>query len=194
MLIIYRKCQKVEDGPVQDIALNPIMPCFDFFFLYEVNQPPTVQCPTDFSVTAPPLSTSTTAQFNTPQCVDNQQANFLATCTPSSGSLFNAGQNTVVCTCQDSGGLTDSCTFMVTVLTVNSPPQIGSCPTDFNSVAFNNQFFLQFTTPSCTDPNGDVVTVTCNPAASSTVNNFPDVITCTCRDSSEATSVVTCPG
>ncbi|XP_071842360.1 uncharacterized protein [Apostichopus japonicus] len=158
-----------------------------------VNQPPTVQCPADFSVTAPPLSTSTTAPFNTPQCVDNQQANFLATCTPSSGSPFNAGSNTVVCTCQDSGGLTGSCTFVVNVLTVNSPPQIGSCPTDFNSFAFNNQFFLQFTTPSCTDPNGDAVTVTCNPAASSTVANFPDVITCTCTDSSQATSVVSCP-
>ncbi|PIK57663.1 hyalin, partial [Apostichopus japonicus] len=158
-----------------------------------VNQPPTVQCPADFSVTAPPLSTSTTAPFNTPQCVDNQQANFLATCTPSSGSPFNAGSNTVACTCTDSGGLTGSCTFVVTVLTVNSPPQIGPCPTDFNSVAFNNQFFLQFTTPSCTDPNGDAVTVTCNPAASSTVNNFPDVITCTCTDSSQATDSVACP-
>ncbi|XP_071841599.1 uncharacterized protein [Apostichopus japonicus] len=90
-----------------------------------VNQPPTVQCPTDFSVTAPPLSTSTTAQFNTPQCVDNQQANFLATCTPSSGSLFIAGPGTVVCTCTDSGGLTDSCTFIVTVQklpSISEPP------------------------------------------------------------------------
>ncbi|XP_071841590.1 uncharacterized protein [Apostichopus japonicus] len=158
-----------------------------------VNQPPTVQCPTDFSVTAPPLSTSTTAQFNTPQCVDNQQANFLATCTPSSGSLFIAGPGTVVCTCTDSGGLTDSCTFIVTVQSVNSPPQIGPCPTDIKTVPSGNQFFLQFTTPSCTDPNGDTVTVTCIPAAGSIIANLPGVITCTCTDSFQATDSVACP-
>ncbi|PIK57664.1 putative hyalin-like, partial [Apostichopus japonicus] len=159
-----------------------------------VNQPPTVQCPADFSVTAQPLSTSTTAPFNTPQCVDNQQANFLATCTPSSGSSFNAGPNTVACTCTDSGGLTDTCTFTISVIIPNSPPQIGSCPTDFTTFPSGNQFFLQFTTPSCTDPNGDAVTVTCNPATGSTVANFPGVITCTCTDSSQATDSVACPG
>ncbi|PIK44137.1 kelch domain-containing protein [Apostichopus japonicus] len=158
-----------------------------------VNQPPTVQCPPAFSVTAPPLSTPTTVQFTPPQCVDNQQANFLATCTPSSGSSLNAGPNTVECTCQDSGGLTDSCTFIVTVQNGNSPPQIGPCPTDFSTVPTNNQFFLQFTTPSCTDPNGETVTVTCNPAANSIVANIPGVITCTCTDSSQTTDSVVCP-
>ncbi|XP_071841566.1 uncharacterized protein [Apostichopus japonicus] len=124
-----------------------------------------------------------------PTCNDAEQGTLAVTCNPPAGSTFQAGTTTVVtCFCSDNLGLLDVCTFSV----VNSPPQIGPCPTDFRSLALNNQFFLQFTRPSCTDPDGDEVTVTCNPAANSTVDIIPSDVTCTCTDSSQATDSVTC--
>ena len=81
--------------------------------------PPKITCPvsqTAQSVDGRP----TTVTFAAPTVV-NGQAPVTTTCTPSAGSAFSIGQGTVTCAAADALRRTDSCSFLVTVLT---PPKL----------------------------------------------------------------------
>ena len=81
------------------------------------NSPPVITCPDPVVVTSLANNVGNTAAWNPPTCVDAEDGTITTSvCVPASGSFFpGVGVNTVTCTCTDSGGLSDECTFPVTV-------------------------------------------------------------------------------
>ena len=105
-------------------AANNMSSCM---FTVTVNdtQPPTIMCPGNITTTAPascPLAGSTPVSFATPGTANGQVTdncplppNYMAVCTPPSGTSFPVGTTTVTCTATDTSGNTAMCTFPVTV-------------------------------------------------------------------------------
>ncbi|KAJ8031854.1 Hyalin [Holothuria leucospilota] len=60
-------------------------------------------------------SNSAVANYGTISCSDVQQGSIVATCQPSTGSVFSVGATLVTCICVDDGNLTSSCAFILTV-------------------------------------------------------------------------------
>lgn len=75
--------------------------------------PPSIICPADRSVQAPPGAASTVVNYPAPTATDNCPVTVV--CNPPSGSAFAAGTTTVTCTATDSSGNTATCSFKVTV-------------------------------------------------------------------------------
>ena len=80
-------------------------------------QPPTITCPTNVIVEAPPGAPSFPVTFATPVITDNCPGATVA-CVPPSGSAFAPGTTTVNCTATDASGNTASCSFTVTTVNV----------------------------------------------------------------------------
>lgn len=78
------------------------------------NTPPSLNLPFDYVVNAD--SSDGAVVFFTVTANDNEDGTFLASCTPSDGSLFPIGTTTVDCQATDSGGLGAAGSFFVTVL------------------------------------------------------------------------------
>ena len=83
--------------------------------------PPKITCPA--SQTAQSVDGGTTPVTFTAPTVLNGQPPTTATCTPSAGSLFSVGQQTVTCTVIDALQRSDACSFLVTVL---NPPKLAT--------------------------------------------------------------------
>jgi len=83
-------------------------------------QAPTITCPANLSIIAPPGTTGTNVTFvvnATDACgITNQQS------VPASGSFFATGVTTVTNTATDANGNTSTCTFTITVAVANSVP------------------------------------------------------------------------
>jgi lysophospholipase L1-like esterase len=83
--------------------------------------PPRITCPAP--LTAQSLDgVIATVSFTAPTVV-NGKAPVTTNCTPSAGSAFSIGQKTVLCSATDALQRTDSCSFLVTVLT---PPKLAA--------------------------------------------------------------------
>jgi lysophospholipase L1-like esterase len=80
--------------------------------------PPKITCPVSQTVQSVDGNPATVA-FN--PTVVNGKLPVTTTCTPSAGSSFSIGQNTVTCTATDSLERADSCSFSITVL---EPPKL----------------------------------------------------------------------
>ncbi len=83
--------------------------------------PPKITCPA--AQTAQSLDGSATTVTFTAPTVVNGQPPMTTTCTPSAGSAFSVGQNTVKCTVTDALQRADTCVFLVTVL---NPPKLAT--------------------------------------------------------------------
>jgi hypothetical protein len=90
-----------------------------FDVIVEDNEDPVIgDCPEDVTKCADASGTAT-VNWNNPTAVDNCGPPSVS-CNPASGSMFQPGETTVTCTATDSAGNTDTCSFMVTVVHVNS--------------------------------------------------------------------------
>ena len=87
------------------------------FYSAVSNTPPVITCPAPVAVTSLANNVGNTASWDPPTCVDAEDGTIITSvCAPPSGSFFQGvGVNTVTCTCTDSSGLSDECTFPVTV-------------------------------------------------------------------------------
>jgi lysophospholipase L1-like esterase len=81
--------------------------------------PPQITCPAPQSVT-PTSGTSIAVTYPAPTTV-NGQPPVGTVCTPASGSVFNVGITTVVCTATDALQRTASCSFPITVVAPVTP-------------------------------------------------------------------------
>ncbi|KAJ8034356.1 hypothetical protein HOLleu_21153 [Holothuria leucospilota] len=130
--------------------------------------------------------------YTLPSCSEVGGGVLPVTCTPASGTVVSNTVNSISCTCSIAGNIQASCTSN-NIVVANNPPQIAPCPS--NTQAFDvagNQAVYVYTPPTCTDSNGDVTTVSCNPPPS-TVVSVADQIVCTCTDTSGLTDVCTIP-
>ncbi|XP_071846698.1 uncharacterized protein [Apostichopus japonicus] len=128
--------------------------------------------------TAPMLSgcpVGTVNSFTTsPTCNDAEQGTLAVNCNPPAGTTFQSGTNTVTCSCSDNFGLSDVCTFSVSVATANTAPMLSGCP-----VGTVNSFT---TSPTCNDAEQGTLAVNCNPPAGTTFQSGTNTVTCFCSD------------
>ncbi|KAJ8034335.1 Fibropellin-1 [Holothuria leucospilota] len=145
-------------------------------------------CP-EFTTTAVAGSGTAVANFGVITCNDAEQGIIFAVCNPASGSIFSIGTNPVSCTCTDNSGETNGCSFNVIVQAlVNNPPQFQQCSSSVQifQVGQNQEVYI-YTSPSCSDPDGDVTTVSCDPPTATVVTPTSQ-ITCSCTDINGATA------
>ena len=109
-------------------------------------------------------------------------------CTPSAGTLLPLGPNLVTCSVTDSGGLTTSATFDLTVVDT-TPPALLSVPGD-HSVTTNDPsgMTLQYATPSARDGVDSHPVVGCLPLSGTPIGLGTTTVTCTATDGSGNTA------
>src|SRR5205807_9193773 len=107
-------------------------------------------------------------------------------CTPTSGSTFAKGINTVICTATDSSSNTTTCSFTVTVNDTENPSI--TCPANIVTSTAVGQCSTAVTfTPTASD-NCPGVSVVCTPASGSTFAKGTNNVLCTATDSSSNTT------
>jgi hypothetical protein len=104
------------------------------------------------------------------------------TCAPASGSTFPLGETTVSCSVTDSGGLSDSGSFHVTVVDTTAPTLVG-LPAD-QTLRTNDPSgtTLTYTSPTATDAVDPSPGVVCLPASGSSIPVGATTVTCTATD------------
>ena len=106
-------------------------------------------------------------------------------CTPAAGTLLPLGPNSVTCSVTDSGGLTTSASFTLTVVDT-TPPALLSVLDDY-SITTNDPtgMDLLYATPSAMDRVDSHPVVRCLPASGTHVDaGTTTTITCTATDAS----------
>ena len=150
---------------------------------------PEAHCPDDMTVSTAEGECSAMVEF-TATFDDNCPGGSIV-CVPPSGSTFPLGQTLVTCTATDSMGITDICTFTITV-DDNEDPVLDGCP---DNIALNNDPGLcsavaDWTDPTATD-NCPGVLVSCSPPSGSTFPVGVTTVTCTATDAAGNTDVCT---
>ena len=152
----------------------------------------TITCPPDVTVNNNPNGPNpcvAIATYSTPSssgnCVDPESNTTPpVSCSPASGSIFPVGATTVTCSIQAA-----SCSFTVLVNDTRPPstPTI-SQPANISvneTPAGSGYATVNYATPSAT---GNCVTVTCDPPSGFRFLAGSTTVTCTARDSSNATA------
>ncbi|KAJ8041925.1 Neurogenic locus notch-like protein 1 [Holothuria leucospilota] len=184
-------CTCTDSGGLSDQCTFPVT-------IQGFNTPPVITCPAPVVVTSLANNVGNSATWDPPTCVDAEDGTITTSvCVPASGSFFTGvGVNTVTCTCTDSGGLSDECTFPVSITGINTAPVI-TCPDPVvvTSLANNVGNIASWAAPTCVDAeDGTITTSVCVPASGSF---FPGVavytVTCTCTDSGGLSDECTFP-
>jgi hypothetical protein len=106
------------------------------------------------------------------------------TCSPVSGSFFALGTTTVGCSVTDSGGLTTTGSFTVTVVDTTAPTMSG-VPADISLVTNDPAgATITYVMPTATDVVDARPSVSCSPASGSLAPVGDSVVTCTAADAS----------
>ncbi|MCF8236601.1 MAG: HYR domain-containing protein [Saprospiraceae bacterium] len=93
------------------------------------NIPPVIfNCPDDVTVDTEPDLCAAIVNWIDPQALDDCDPDVLVVCDYTSGTTFQGGVTTVTCVAYDDAGLTDSCSFTITVVDVQAP--VITCPND----------------------------------------------------------------
>ncbi len=127
-----------------------------------------------------------------PTATDNCTASPAVVCSPASGSTFNKGATIVTCTATDAVGLTNACTFTVTINDTEAPV-IGACPANIagnTDVGVCTKANVTWTVPGATD-NCPGVLVACSPISGSTFAKGATIVTCTATDAVGLTNACT---
>ena len=147
-------------------------------------------CPANIVKPADPGQCSTVVTYTNPQATDNCPG-VSVSCSPQSGSTFQNGTTTVICTATDGSGNTQTCSFTVTVKDTQ-PPSI-TCPPNVTAVTDQNACpspacqVVNYPAPVASD-NCPGVTVVCNPPAGSCFPLGITTVTCTATDTSGNTA------
>jgi hypothetical protein len=142
------------------------------------NTPPTLSLPTNptAEATAPNgAAVSFTATAN-----DTQDGPLTPTCTPASGSTFPVGSTQVSCSATDSGNLTTSGIFPVTV--VDTTPPTLTLPADKNVNATGPGGAVVTYVASASDIVDSAITPICTPASGSTFALGTTTVVCSATD------------
>ncbi|KAJ8041493.1 Hyalin [Holothuria leucospilota] len=161
------------------------------------NAPPVITCPEPVTVTSQANNVGNSATWDPPTCVDAEDGTITTSaCEPMSGLFFlGVGVNTVNCTCTDSGGLSDECTFPVTIVGLDVPPVI-TCPdpVTVTSQASNVGNTAAWDEPSCSGADDGSITISlCVPMSGSFFGVGENTVTCTCTDSGGLSDECTFP-
>ncbi len=147
--------------------------------------PPAIACPSNVVVEC--AGTNGTVVMFSASAVDACGTNLPVVCAPASGALFPQGTTTVACVTVDARGLSNSCSFTVTVGDTQAPAII--CPdnitadTDAFQCGKSNVTYTATATDNCPG-----VGVACAPVSGSTFAKGVTTVTCTAADVSGNTN------
>ncbi|XP_071954519.1 uncharacterized protein [Antedon mediterranea] len=143
---------------------------------------PEVVCPDDIEVNVENNQTLHQVNWNPPEVSDNFQTDLLATCFPSSGSLFPIGFTQVTCSATDATGNEDYCSFVVNIADNKEPDLI--CPEHIKVNNHTDQYEnpVTWSDPTVTDNLHKNISATCTPASGSIFDVGSTIVTCSATD------------
>lgn len=160
------------------------------FTLHVTNPPPPANDPPTLSLPTPQPAEATgpngaAVSFNA-TASDAQDGPLNPTCTPASGSIFPLGSTQVDCSVTDSGGLTTSGIFVVTVVDTTAPSIAPHDPVTAEATSADGAV-VNYDNPTASDLVGPVQ-VTCAPESGSLFSLGSTQVTCTATDAHGNTS------
>ena len=149
-------------------------------------QPPAVMCPANITQSTDAGVCSAIVVYATPPATDNCPGVGTVTCAPPSGTAFQKGTTTVVCSVSDASGNSTSCSFTVTVNDTEAPGI--TCPPNLTRVApascpIATSLAVTYADPVATD-NCPGVTTACVPPSGSSFPIGTTTVLCTATDTS----------
>ena len=153
------------------------------FTVTVTNNGPSFTAPGD--ITTPATSAAGAAVTFTAAGTDIEDGAIAAVCAPASGATFAIGVTTVNCTVTDSGGLTATGTFMVTV--TNNGPSF-TAPADITTAATSAAGAAVTFTAAGNDIEDGAIAAVCAPASGSTFAIGTTTVNCTVTDNGGLTA------
>jgi hypothetical protein len=171
-------------GNGDSLALGQSMTSINLTMNVVGNIAPRLVLPASFSVEGNAVN-GWTADWSGVLATDPEDApDPIPTCTPASGSTLPLGTNHVSCSVTDSGGLTTTGGFDVTVVDTTDPVLAG-VPADSEVITSDpTGTTLAFSTPTATDVVDPSPDVACTPATGDHVGTGTTTVTCTATDAS----------
>lgn len=156
------------------------------------NTPPTISVPASFSVEGTATGgADVTFTVGTSDAEDDPAP--AATCTPASGTFFALGTTQVSCSVTDSGGLSASGSFEVTVVDTTGPALVG-VPAGLSLTTGNPAgATLSYPLPTATDAVDSNPTISCSPAPGAVAPVGSSTVTCTATDANGNSSSASFP-
>lgn len=118
----------VAQTPPQFPVLIPVNTINGIMQIVDDIPPVIFNCPSDVTVDTEPGLCSAIVTWTDPSALDDCDPVVEVTCDFPSGTSFPGGPTTVLCIATDDAGLSDSCSFIVTVADVEAP--VLTCPND----------------------------------------------------------------
>jgi uncharacterized repeat protein (TIGR01451 family) len=140
------------------------------------NPAPTLSCPADLAQPNDPGKCTAVVTYQIPFAFDNCPSTNVV-CSPAPGSNFDIGTTRVTCTATDTGGVSATCSFNITVL--DTEPARLTCPSNItiNAVPGQCSPVVTYPNPSVSD-NCPGTTVACVPPSGSTFPLGSTVVNC----------------
>ncbi|HXI60654.1 MAG TPA: HYR domain-containing protein [Polyangia bacterium] len=146
------------------------------------NTPPVVSVPGNIVAQANAPGGATVVFTVT--ATDAQDSALAPSCSAASGSTFPIGTTVVTCTATDSGGLSGSAAFTVTVVDTTAPV-MGNIPAAIVAYATSTKGAkVTYTKPTARDAVDGTRPVTCTPASGAAFRVGKSTVTCTAADKS----------
>ena len=159
-------------------------------FTLTVNAPPPPNTAPTLSLPADIIAEATgpdgAAVTYTATASDSEDGALTPTCSPASGSTFPLGITQVNCSVTDSGDLTTSGMFNVTVKDT-TPPTL-HLPADITTPATSNSQAAVSYTATASDLVDGALTPTCSPASGSSFNVGTTTVSCSATDAHDNTA------
>jgi beta propeller repeat protein len=148
------------------------------------NEPPAIGCPSDLSAEATG-ATGAAVTFEA-TAADPEDGPLTPACAPAPGSLFPLGATTVTCTAADTGGLSATASFVVTV--VDTTPPVLTLPADMTAEAPDASGAVVTFAAGAADLVDGTVGVACTPASGSTFPVGATTVACSAGDAAGNTA------
>lgn len=183
--ILYHRT--IEPFGANDPGAIRQLTAIDIRFDVVVNTPPTLTLPTVVSGGTVEANTTGgwTADWAGLGATDAEDTPApTPTCAPPAGALLALGTNGVTCSVADSGGMTASDSFDVTVVDTTDPTLTGLPAGQNLTTGDPTGTTLTYTAPGATDIADAAATVGCLPASGSHIGPGTTTVTCTATDAS----------
>ena len=179
-------------GGRSDTGTFPGMTAVTYTLTVVGNTPPSLNLPADTSIEGNTTGGALAAYTVSATDAEDSPAP-TPTCLPAVGAVIPLGSTTINCTVTDSGLLTTTGSFTVTVVDTTAP-SLSGVPAGLDLKTTNSAgAALSYSAPTATDVVDASPTVTCSPASGALAPIGPSTVTCTATDASNNSSSASFP-